>query len=387
MFAETRFDFGRVALRTSEEHRFEFENVWEQDVRIVSVRSSCTCTSVSFEQPIVKSLEKGYIVAKLNTNGQHLRDVSATITVTLELRVGERILREAVQLDVKGYIRSDVILTPGIIDFGVVVLGKEDERKLRIEYRGGRSDWKITDIVRDNPFVHARAEEVKRNSREVVYDVVVKLKSDTPAGYVNDILRFVTNDKQTVIATTNSNENVNATFISSIQLPVRGNIVAPLQVKPSPFLIGVLSPNEKVIKSIIVRNDATFRILNVTSSDPRFKFTFSNTERPLQLISVMFTSSRNDDDEDLERKIIIKTNLPKNETISIDVKGFLYGNKTPQTISTLVRDEIEIDSWHAVSQDDVGSKLTNKIDSEFYDTSSVIFGKPNTAKTGNAGLY
>ena len=320
LFPTKRFNFGRVALQANAEYVFEMENVWEQEVRIVNLHSSCTCTAVSAQRKTLLSLEKGGIVAKLNTTGQHLRDVGATITVILETTVNGIVLQDEVQLEVKAYVRPDVVLTPGVVEFGTIPEGKEMSRQLRIEY-AGRPDWKITRILRSNPYVFARAEETKRtDAGEVVYDVTVTLKPGAQPGYIKDVLRFVTNETPT-----GSREP------TALQLPVRGAVIAPLQAKPSPFLIGVLNPGEKVIKSIVVRNDKPFRIRSVTSTDERFRFTFSNQQRPVHLISVLFAARNGDEEENIDQKIFVVTDLSNEDPIVVEVQGHLFGQKPAET--------------------------------------------------------
>jgi len=45
MFKVTKHDFGTVARGAKSEFRFEFENIYEEDLHIAGVRSSCGCTS------------------------------------------------------------------------------------------------------------------------------------------------------------------------------------------------------------------------------------------------------------------------------------------------------------------------------------------------------
>ena len=67
MFKETTHDFGTVARGAKAEYRFEFSNIYLEDVHVAAVRSSCGCTSVHIEKEALKTYEKGAIVATLNT--------------------------------------------------------------------------------------------------------------------------------------------------------------------------------------------------------------------------------------------------------------------------------------------------------------------------------
>lgn len=308
LFKIKRHDFGRVALGADAEYRFVFENDFVQNIQIVDAQSSCGCTSVSIPKKIVKSEEKGVIVAKLNTTGQHLREKSATITVHLEATVKGQIIRDVVQLFITSYIRPDVVLTPGIVEFGSIPEGKTVVRELRLDY-SGRPDWALTKIERGNPHVHAKAEEIKRNYGEVSYKITVTLRPNTPVGYVKDALRFTTNER-----------SVGVSKPSEIVLPIQGNVMAPIHAKPSPFMVGLIAPGESVAKSFVVRSETPFRILAVETQDKRFRFSFAKQESNIQIVSVLFSSKDDSLTEpvDLNNKIRIRTNLPDQEFLVLD---------------------------------------------------------------------
>ena len=112
MFSATKHDFGPVARGSKAEFEFQVENVFKEDIHIAAVRSSCGCTSPSVTHDTLKTYEKGAIVAKLNT-ASFLGHRSATITVVID-----KPYYAEVQLQVSGFIRSDVVFEPGLINFG-----------------------------------------------------------------------------------------------------------------------------------------------------------------------------------------------------------------------------------------------------------------------------
>ena len=315
MFQEKRFDFGRVAIGSDAEHRFTITNLYQEDVRLVSVRSSCNCTESSLTKKVLKSLETAEVVAKFNTGGQYLRDKMSTLTVDLETVMDGKVLRDSVQLHVSGYIRPDVVLTPGAVEFGSVAEGKPVVRTVQLEY-AGRSDWALVKVERTNPFVHARAEEVKREHGEVAYRITVTLKDNAPVGYVRDALRFITNE---------ISPGTNAP--SEIVLPIQGVITSPIHAKPSPFMVGIVEVGQNVSKTIVVRSDEPFRILGVSSEDKRFRFTFAEQESPIQIVSVLF-SARRQEPGPVSDKIVIRTNLPDQEFVTVEALGHLVAVPT-----------------------------------------------------------
>ncbi len=322
MFKEKKFDFGRVAIGSDTVHRFTIKNIYLQDVRLLGIRSSCGCTEPSLTKKVLKSMETAEVVAKFNTSGQHTRDKNATLTLDLETVVDGQVLRDAVQLNVSGYIRPDVVLTPGIVEFGSVAEGKSVVRTMQLEY-AGRNDWALVKVERTNPFVHARAEEVKREHGEVAYRVTVTLKNNAPIGYVKDALRFITNEI-----------SPGANAPSEIVLPIQGLVMSPIHAKPSPFMVGIVAVGQNVSKNIVVRSDTPFRILGVSSEDKRFRFTFADQESPIQIVSVLFSAKRQEPGP-VSDKIVIRTNLPDQEFVTLDALGRLVPPSSETETSSL----------------------------------------------------
>jgi len=346
MFQEKKFDFGRVAIGSDAEHRFTVKNVYLEDVQLVAVRSSCGCTDVSLTQKTLKSLETAEVVAKFNTSGQHTREKTATLTIDLETVKDGKILRDSVQLNVSGYIRPDVVLTPGSVEFGSVTEGNSVVREVQLEY-AGRNDWALVKVERTSPFIHARAEEVKREHGEVAYQITVTLKNNAPVGYVRDALRFITNE-----VAPGANEP------SEIVLPIQGVVMSPIHAKPSPFMVGILPVGQSVSKSIVVRSDSPFRILSVTSEDKRFRFTFADQESQIQIVSVLFSAKRQEPG-DVFDKITIQTNLPDQEFITLDALGRLVPEEDrEETSSVVVRPVTTVGHFEAIPSELTPTRYT-----------------------------
>jgi len=265
----------------------------------------------------LKSGETGAVIARLNTTGQHLHSKSSVLTVQLEMTINGVPRRDTVQLFVSGYIRPDVLLTPGSIEFGAVPEGTSAMRTLQMEYTG-RPGWALTSVERSLPFIYARGEEIRRERGEVTYRITAILREDAPPGFVRDVLRFTTNELQPGRA-----EPV------EVAVPVRGVVTATIQAKPSPIQIGLLAPGETAIKNIIVRNATPFRITDVTASDTRFRFAFSEQESTVQLITFAFSAtplsqeplSQEPLPQEIAEVIRISTNDPRQETIVVHAFG------------------------------------------------------------------
>jgi len=308
LFKTKRHDFGLVALGAGAEFLFELTNTYDRDLKLISIRSSCTCSSAQFSHSLLKPGETGAVIAQLNTSGQHLRNKSAVLTVLLETVLNNVRRTDTVQLFVSGYIRPDVLLTPGSVEFGAVSEGAAAVRTVLLEYTG-RLDWALMKVERSQPYIYARAEEIRREHGEVAYRITAILSEDAPVGYIRDVLRFTTNELQP-----------GKTELVEIVVPVQGVVTASLHATPSPMLVGILAPGEAVAKNIVVWSETPFRVTGVTASDSRFRFAFSDQESSMQMISVSFSARLivSGRPLDIADAIRISTNDPRQSTLTVN---------------------------------------------------------------------
>ncbi len=282
MFEVTNHDFGSVARGSKAEARFKLKNIYEEPVHVAGVRSSCGCTSPTIIKPDLKTYETGEIVAELNTR-DFLGQKNATITVTFD-----KPFPAEVQLQVSGFIRSDVVLTPGLVDFGAVDAGIPLEKKLAISF-AGREDWQIVDVKSANSHLEAELSETSRGRGRVGYELVVRLSKDTPPGYLNENLILVSNDS------------------TAMEMPVevRGQVLSQITVSPESLFMGTVTPGSQVIKQLVVRGKKPFKITAIECSDARFELKPSEDSKTLHLIPVTFTAGNTAGK--VTQKIVIET--------------------------------------------------------------------------------
>lgn len=267
MFKVTNHDFGTVARGAKAEYAFELTNLYEEDVHIAGVKSSCGCSTPSIAKQTLKTFEKGAIVATYNSSS-FLGKKSATITVTID-----KPYFAEVQLSIVGNIRGDVVFNPGIVDFGILDQGNGSQQRVNISHVG-RTDWRIADVRSANENFQVELTETERSGSRVGYEMVVYLKKSAPAGYLNDRLTIVTNDGQS----------------KTFPLAVKGRVVSALTVSPASLFMGVLKPNQKVTKTLIIRSKSPFKVLAVRSDNDGFKFTPSVGSKVLHVIPVTFSA-------------------------------------------------------------------------------------------------
>ncbi len=270
LFTTTSHDFGTVARGAKAEFAFEMTNPFLEEVHIAGVRSSCGCTSPSIVKSTLKTYEKGAILAKFNTRS-FLGKKSATVTVTID-----RPFFAEVQINVAGYIRSDVVFSPGAVAFTDVAEGAAAEQIINVSY-AGRSDWRIVDVRSNNSALEVELSEPRHAPGQVLYAMTVRLKPNAPAGYLREQLLLVTNDRR----------------MTQIPLTVEGKIVSAFTVSPASLFLGVLKPGESVSKQLVVRGKKPFRILDVNCQNDCFEFTTTDESKKLHLVPLKFTAGQN----------------------------------------------------------------------------------------------
>jgi hypothetical protein len=286
MFTDTSHDFGTLARGAKAQYQFKFTNPYVEPAHVAAIRSSCGCTTAEATKSDLKTWENGEIVANFNTNA-FLGSHSATITVTFDKPYAAE-----VQLQITGTILSDVVLQPGMVELGTVDAGQGAERKIVLTHTG-RSDWGISDVQSANTNFEVEVNENRRANGSVIYELLVRLKPSSPAGYINDQLFLVTNDAEA----------------PRIPIDVVGRVVAEVTVSPSSLALGTLTPGQAVTKNVVIRSKKPFKVLGIVCDDD-FSCKLPDEAREVQLIPITFTAPHQPGK--IAKTIKIKTDLGEN---------------------------------------------------------------------------
>jgi hypothetical protein len=293
MFETTTHDFGTVARDSKSEYEFVLKNPYVDGVHIASVTTSCGCTTPIVKKDTLKTYEQSAVIAHFNTD-RFSGSRSATLTVTFD-----RPFFAQAQLHVSGVIRTDVVVNPSGIDFGVVEQGALEEKAIAVRY-GGWGNWKINDIRSANPYLTSRLVEVGRGNGIVDYHIFVRLDPKTPPGYLNDHLILVTSD---------------GSSSSEVPVPMQGFVRAGIVVSPTSLFMGIIGPGKEVTKPFIVTGIRPFRIVAVKCEDKRFQFDTSGETAPkaIHVISVTFLAGEKPGK--IIESIRIETDLAKKASV------------------------------------------------------------------------
>ena len=256
-------DFGTVARAAKTEHRFFLTNPTDKPLHLRSVRASCGCTTPIIETEWIQPGEQGSILAVFNT-GTFTGQRKATLTVSIDQPVFTEI-----QLQVRGYIRSDIVFNPGEVVFGQVAEGEGKTVELTLDY-AGRNDWEVTGITSTLPFVDAQLEQVSRESGRIRYRVTATLNDDAPAGFIKNHLILRTNDRR----------------LTSVPLVLTADVQPAIQFSPQDFALGSVTPGSSTQQRLVVKGRKPFRILDISSEDAEIEFEPTEDAKPAHLVNI-----------------------------------------------------------------------------------------------------
>ena len=336
MFGETKHDFGTVARGADTVYKFPAKNIFKQDIELLSVSSSCGCTTPTIDKKTLKTGETGYVTATFNTRtftGVH----GATLTVNVRWKDGDNWRTGEPQLRVDGNIRSDIVFTPGAVKFDSIDQGAPAEQKVKVTY-AGRSDWKIVDVRGASDALEVELTQTQRYTGQVSYELLVRVKNSAPAGYFNDQLVLVTNDEE----------------YPRIPIYVGGRIIPQLSVAPEALMLGSITRGQQVTKKFLVRGNSPSKIVSIQSDDDTsLQFKTDNTSAERHVVEVTFDAKK--DAGDVKIPIRIATDLGDKFQATLTA----YGTIIPSAVETAAKD-----SSGAASAADAGSSIPGKVASQ-----------------------
>lgn len=269
MFDHFSHDFGVLVRGQKAEHRFRFRNLYVEDVEIESVTSTCGCTVPEVSKRLLKTHEVGEIIARANTT-QFLGRKEATIRVRFR-----KPFPAEVQLHCYMYIRSDVVFEPGLFNFGTVSAGKESPAISVTATHLARGDWQILE-ARAPKYMTVSVKELSRQLGRSSYQIVARLAPDAPVGYIRDNVLLITNDPDSRLRT--------------LTVQVEAVVAAALTARPSPLMLGVLAPGQKVVRKLLVQGEVPFHITGVELPSEAFSVQVPEEAAQLQWLLVEFTA-------------------------------------------------------------------------------------------------
>ncbi len=238
LFPESSHNFGTVARAAKAEHVFNFKNDSDQNIEILSVTASCTCTKPEVPQKVIKPGEEGQIIAKYQTR---LFSGQRGATLNVSIKKGNSI--GTAMLKVDGFIRQDVVVHPESVEMQGVLVSEGGSNKIKILY-AGRSDWKITEIKCEQPNLEFSLQETLRQNGRVEYELETIIPKNYPSGEIRDMITVFTNDRN----------------LTSFPVSLTANVVQPIRVADS--LVLNVFEGDTVIEKLLLASSSEFQIID-----------------------------------------------------------------------------------------------------------------------------
>ena len=267
-----KLDFGVIAAGSECLRILTIENTTNAVVHIVGASPGCQCVIPGDpSQSLLQPGEKATLEVRMNTRSyKHQRDTYLTITFDAPGL-------DVVRIPVSAYIRTDVVFTPGKIDFGSTQVGAGGEVTCKIAY-AGRADWKILDIKYTNPDLNATLKEVARNASlgTVDFELTMTLAPTARAGRIREIVTIVTDDQAS----------------PNVPLMVEGIIKHDITLANDNVKIRDLKPGEMTTVKFVVQGAKPFTVedVNCPKMQDSFKVKLDATEKRVQTVELQFTA-------------------------------------------------------------------------------------------------
>jgi Protein of unknown function (DUF1573) len=243
---ERAYDFGTVARGSQIRHAFPLINRTDQEIRIADWRTKCGCTNVRVGAKVIPPGTQTSIEATIDTT-KFLGYKPSGLTL-----IFDRPAFVEVDLNLTCFIRGDIVMNPGQMDFGIVRRSdKMPPASLTLTYAGGRSDWEVTKMKTMSSKVKAELRELSRTADgQINYSLTATLQPGVPNGYFKDEITLLTNDQSS----------------PSIPISIVANIQSAVAVTPSIINFGGVRPGQSVSKTVVVRAAQPFSITRLSPS-------------------------------------------------------------------------------------------------------------------------
>ena len=232
-------------------HAFAVVNRSNSEVHIASWKPKCGCTNVKVGARSIPPGTQTTIEATIDTTRFQGRKDSGLVLVIDRPTIVE------VELNLTCFIRTDVNLTPGQIDFGTVRKSEKlPTATLSLSYSGGRPGWEIAEMKTQYAKVKAVAERTSGPASGLVqWTVSATLQPSITNGYFKDEITLITNDSPPQM----------------IPISVIALVQSAVSVTPSIINFGPIRAGQSVTKMVHVRSSSPFSITRLEGDRSELK--------------------------------------------------------------------------------------------------------------------
>jgi hypothetical protein len=288
-------DFGSVPRGTQLFYKFKMKNIYAVPLA-VDARVGCHCVTVTPLSQVLQPRQEATLDVSMDTS-----KLAGYKSVNIYINVGPQFV-SSTTLSVSCTSRTDVVVNPGQISFGVVPHGQGTApQTIDVEY-AGVLDWRVSEVVKNDAPVEVTFRELYRRPGQVGYQVAVALKPDAPAGPLKHELFLKTNDRASPL----------------VPILVEANIQASLNVAPPIVHVQPLRVGESVTKLVIVKASKPFHISAVEGQGDGVVVELPASAAQVQVLKVRFQPAK---PGEVRRQLRIKTDLERESAASVTIEG------------------------------------------------------------------
>ena len=244
VFPDRVHDFGTVAKGSKLRHSFKVTNTTNSVIHIASYATKCGCTEVKIGADTIPPGTQTTVEATLDTT--RFQGVKASgLTLTIDQPV-----QTSIDLNMNCFIRGDVLLTPGLLEFGSVKRTDRPSQTLTMQYLGGNPEFRITGSQHQSSRLKVKINEQSRAAGQVTYAINAILTSESKLGFYKDQITLKTNDSGS----------------PEIPIFVTAQIQGMLSATPSVMNLGSVTRGATLERTIILKSDQPFKISTTKSA-------------------------------------------------------------------------------------------------------------------------
>lgn len=293
LFDTQSHDFGNVAIGTMLHHDFKIKNTTNQTLHIANLRVSCGCTTPSTPNATILPGETGTVHAQMDS-----RRFSGAKSVTIFVLFDQPYTQE-VNLVVSAYGRNDVAVSnPESLEFGRMRKGTSPALTTNVSFA---TPLRITQAAADSGYVKVSFQPKQDQYGGVTYALTATISPKLPVGnWYTDVW-------------------VNTENGSRVRIPLTVVVEPSLTITPGVVEFEATPIGQPSEKSIIVKGDHPFRILDVTGGGDTFTATDKTSEpKTTHVVRVTFKPGK---EGNFVKNLQIETDLKDQSRVQLAVKG------------------------------------------------------------------
>ncbi len=241
-FVSTIRDFGRVDINTTLKHTFSFKNVGTENLT-VNTRSTCSCTVANLSDNVIPPGGSGKIQVKYNTEGK--KGVS---NVKVFCRTNDPVNKITI-LQLLTEVEQEFVTVPDNLNFDQIIKNHKASKIIKL-YKSSNDNFTITDIECPKGIIARVLPKESNDQYNHIIPVEIELQKTQEIGEFSKNIVLKTNDKMRP-------EEI---------VPVRAEIVSPVEIFPEKLIITNIPVNTSIEKEVTIKS-RTGEPINLTNVD------------------------------------------------------------------------------------------------------------------------